>query len=511
VVTSGFDEWMAARTPSLLRLALVLAGTEEAADSTVRASLARLRSSWEAVRRADDPDLRARRLVVDACLSRRSARLTTHVPVPAGGSDRGTGADRIAPWLDALPPRRRAAVVLRHLEHRTEGEIVEILGASTAAVRKDLDRAHATLPGGWPTTPDARDPLLHEALLGLAAAAPAQLSAPVGGASPSRRVRSHWLAGGAVIGLVATIAVVNQATRTPPGVITYPSVTVPAVWRTESYDGVQVRVPDTWGWGGAPIHSDAFAHRLGGCGANQAAVRSPSDHSSYLTSTTPFSGRPATLSYRCYPWGSDGVLPSTDAVWFDSPLDVGLKGLGAVTAETRAVGSQHVTVFSADTQLRREVLGTAEQVDVDANGCPTQAVQRPTAGGHGLVPSSLSVCVYSQDTGRSVLLWSARKDATAALAYTRAFTAAAGGAGASCPVPPQGEWVALGLRDSGGGAERWDLLDLSCARLVGQRTQAPLTDADVGPWAGGGTAAYVAAPSGVDRLVASYFWSPTRF
>ncbi|MGA8247937.1 MAG: sigma factor-like helix-turn-helix DNA-binding protein, partial [Nocardioides sp.] len=423
----------------------------------------------------------------------------------------GATADRIASWLDALPTRRRAVVVLHHLEDRTEAEIAAILGASTAAVRKDLDRAGRSLPAELPTSRGARDLLLHQQLSEWAASAPTRLSAPVADALPSRRVRSHWLAGGAVVGLVATIALVNRATSTPPGVIHYPSVSVPATWRTESYDGVQVRVPDTWGWGGAPIRSDVFAgNRLGACGADEAAVRSPSDHSPYLTSATPFSGRPATLSYRCYRWGSDGVLPSTDAVWFDSPLAVGLKPLGAVTAETRSVGTQHVTVFSDDFRLRRQILGTARQVDVDANGCPTRAVQQPASGAHGLVPSSLSVCVYSQDTGTSVLLWSARKDDAAALAYTRAFAAASVRAGgASCPVTPHGEWVALGVRDSQGGAERWDVLDLDCARLVGEGTEVPLTAADVGAWAGGGTVAYVAAPSGVDRRVASYFRGPS--
>ena len=32
---------------------------------------------------------------------------------------------------------------------------------------------------------------------------------------------------------------------------------MPADWRYESYDGVQVRVPPDWGWGGAPIGTGA--------------------------------------------------------------------------------------------------------------------------------------------------------------------------------------------------------------------------------------------------------------
>jgi hypothetical protein len=465
-------------------------------------------SSWESILRADDPDLRARRFVVDACPSRRVAAAAARVRVPAGGPELATPAEGIGPWLDALPLRRRAALVLRHLEARSEAEVAEILGASTAAVRKDLERAVASLPPELPPAPGARDLVLHDVLAARAGSAPIQLARPVGpvDAPPTRRLRSPWLAAAAVVGLVVGVAFVNHQTSTPRGVIHYPSVDVPVTWTAESYDGVQVRVPDTWGWGGAPMRSDIFgAHRLGACGADQAAALSASDHSSYISSVTPFTGRPAKLSERCLIWGSDGVMPTTDAVWFDSPMAVGVKPLGAVLAETRAVGDQHITVFSGDPTLRREILGTAHEVDVDANGCPTQAIQRSVAGAADLVPASLSVCVYSQDSGTAVLLWSARKGGAAALAYTQAFAAAGRGNDASCPSTPQGEWVALGIDDSDGGAERWDVLDLSCSRLVGHGTDAPLTVADVEPWAGGGTTAYVPAPREADARVASYF------
>jgi hypothetical protein len=496
-VTSGYGEWAAARTPSLLRLALVVAGSDEAADRAVRAALARTWSSWETILRTDDPDLRARHFLLAACPTRR-VPAPVRVPVPAGGPEESTPPDVVGPWLDSLPLRRRAAVVLRHLEERPDTEIAEILGTPASVVRKDLERAVADLPG------DA----LREALVALASSAPAQLSGPVAAvdAPPVRRLRSPWVAALAVLGLVVTVALVNKATQAPPGVIRYPSVTAPSAWRAESYDGVQVRVPDTWGWGGAPLRSDIFGgHRLGACGANQAAVLSPSDHSSYISSATPFVGRPAKMSERCLTWGSDGVMPSGDAVWFDSPMAVGVKPLGAVLAETRAVGDQHVTVFSGDPALRRQILGTAQQVEVDANGCPTRAVQRPVSGASAPAPASMSVCVYSQDTGTAVLLWSALKDSASARAYVQAFAAAGPGGRTSCPVTPQGEWVALGIRDSRGGAERWDVLDLGCARLIGRGTEAALTVADVAPWAGGGTTAYVGLPRGLDGGLAPYF------
>ena len=180
-------------------------------------------------------------------------------------------------------------------------------------------------------------------------------------------------------------------------------------------------MPATWGFGGAPLRADFFDGRLGACGANQAAVLSAADHASYVSSATPFAGRPAMMTDACVAWGSDGVMPSTDALWFESPLPVGVRNVGSVVAETRAMGGQHVTVFSRESALRRQILGTAEVVDTDANGCPrTRRAPGDGRAPTGLTPTSLSVCVYSQDTGASVLMWSGRVDGRSAQAYADA-------------------------------------------------------------------------------------------
>jgi DNA-directed RNA polymerase specialized sigma24 family protein len=510
-VASGFDEWVTARTPSLLRFAQVLAGSDEAAQKAVRAALARVWSSWETTRRADDPDLRARDFVVRACPSRRPARVPDRTPVAVGVGpmvDDAVDERPVAAWLETLPLRRRAVVVLTFLEDRPDDEIADVVGVSEASVRAQRQRALATLPPDVPGAPDARDRVVRAALGVLASSANAHLpDLPVSvDPPPARHRRSVWLAVLAVLGLVVGVAWVSHESRAPSGVITYPKVAVPTTWRVESYGGVQIGVPGTWGWGGAPIRADYFGgNKLGGCGADEAAVGSDASRSSYVTSGTPFVGRPAVLSHRCVPWGSDGVLPTTDAVWFGSPMKVGLKGLGTVVAETRAIGGQHLTVFSADPRLRREVLGSAEVVDTDANGCPTRAVQEPVAGPAGLTPSSLSVCVYSQDTGVPVLLWSGREDAAAARRYVDALGGSAAG---PCSSTPQGEWVALGV--AGAAGERWDVVNLGCARIVAADGSAtPLEPRTLDPWAHNAIRAYVAGPRRAAADVASYFRSPT--
>jgi hypothetical protein len=292
-------------------------------------------------------------------------------------------------------------------------------------------------------------------------------------------------------------------------VIRYPAPDVPQTWRYESYAGVQVQVPATWGWGGSPIRADIFHGEgsLGSCGTALAAVQSPEDPGSYISPMTGFTGRPVAMSDRCMSWGSDGVMPTGDALWFASPLAVGTKDVGGIVAETRAVGDQHVTVFSDRAALRRQILGTATLVgDADANGCPTRPVLRPEAGPTGLRPTSMSVCVYSQDSGTAVLLWSGRVQRQAQR-YAGIVDTVSAAAGARCPATPAGAWVALGLRADDGA--RWDIVDLSCSRIrLADDQQAPLTPGTVREWAQGGATAYVPAPRAIDPALRGYFRSP---
>ena len=127
--------------------------------------------------------------------------------------------------------------------------------------------------------------------------------------------------------------------------------------------------------------------------------------------------------------------PSRDLRAADIDL-VGVKPTGSVVAETREIGDQHVTVFSDDRDLRRQILGTAEVVDVDSNGCPTEAVVRPTAGPDDLAPTSMSVCVYSQDTGVASLMWSGTVPERGAREYVAAVSDVTDDARA-CPVPTE--------------------------------------------------------------------------
>jgi hypothetical protein len=469
-MTGGFDEWAVARTPRLLAFASAVTQDADAADAAVTSALARIRPAWERVSR-DDPDLEARRQVVRAC---------------------------------SMP--RRAAVVLRVLEERTDAEIAEILGCSESAARRHLQRGMAEVA----EQQQAPVASVHDHLAAHAGSAATQLltrpSASTAVEKPPRRHRGAWAGALAVVVLLGGVAYVSHASRTSE--ITYSHVDVPPTWRYESYAGVQIRVPSTWGWGSSPVTSESFSGpgHLGSCGSNEAFVLSPSDDEAYVSLHTGFVGRPSITDERCVPFGSDGSTPLGDAAWFDSPLAVGVQDIAGTVAETRQVGGQRVTVFADDPHLRRKVLGSAELVDIDAHGCPTRPVLRATAGPTDLDPTSMSVCVYSQDTGVSTLMWSGTVTGNGASAYATAVDSASERHAGRCTTL-SGRWVALGLH--GDGATRWDVVNLGCVRV--QRSgglSAPLTRRTVQPWAYGGVTAYVGTPRSA-RELEPYFQAPT--
>lgn len=313
-----------------------------------------------------------------------------------------------------------------------------------------------------------------------------------------RRALVPGLAALLVVALVGGIAYAGHTSRTRGGGIDVVPEPVPPDWRYESYAGVQVQVPPTWGWGAAPVRDARTAGRLVGCGTSRAGVRSIFDRAAG-SALTPFVGRPSTLAGPCLPWGSGGLLPSTDALWFDSPLPVGVSELGPVEAETRTVGAQEITVFSSDRSLRQRILATAQQVAVDGNGCPTAAVAQPTAGPRRLDPVSLSVCVYTPDPGGATLLYSERLPQQLALGYQRAVQEAPDARAAPCAPAASGPWVALGLTDTRSARTRWDLVDPGCAGLLRAARRPPLTvqttrtaAVDAG-WVTRGVTAYVRA------------------
>lgn len=274
---------------------------------------------------------------------------------------------------------------------------------------------------------------------------------------------------------------------------------IPADWRVESYGGVQLWVPPTWGWGGAPFEPSWSKGEILDCSGGRAFTVPGSSAYEFVDEATPYVGRPVMMTDACVSGGD--THPRVDAVWFDAAgVEVGEQTYAdGVVRESRIVGDVVVTVFSRDAALRAQILGSARASAVDANGCPSKPSGQAadSAWRRGSNPSSLSVCAY--DSGR--LLWSGQVGAEQAAAYAAAAGPGTRGAHSDTPIDWVGEHdeLYLGLRSLGAADDdrvRWDRYSATTGILSPDGKKAVMTPASVAntaPWAtdSGGVKAYV--------------------
>lgn len=154
------DGFVAARQGSLLRAAYLLTGSQQDAEDLTQEALVRIVGRWRKVSRADDPVAYANRVLVNVFLSGRERRWRGEVPHAALPEVEGDAAyvrvddrDRLRRALLALPPRQRAAVVLRHYEQRTEAETASLMGCSVGTVKSLTSRGLAGLRRGMAAEP----------------------------------------------------------------------------------------------------------------------------------------------------------------------------------------------------------------------------------------------------------------------------------------------------------------------------------------------------------------------
>jgi RNA polymerase sigma-70 factor (sigma-E family) len=149
----NFAAFVAARTPSLLRLAWLLAADLDAAEDIVQEALARTVPRWRRVSRGGNPEAYVRAVIRSVWVDtwRRRRRWPTAlggVPERGGDADEGEDAVRrlaVAEALARLAPRQRAVLVLRFYEDLTEVETARCLGCTTSTVKSTAREALARL------------------------------------------------------------------------------------------------------------------------------------------------------------------------------------------------------------------------------------------------------------------------------------------------------------------------------------------------------------------------------
>lgn len=134
---------------------LLCAGDEAFAEDVVQTTLTKMYLAWTRVRRADNRLAYARASLTNVFLDecRRAHRrrellyadpVVTHREPHAPESDRDLRGV-VVEALDALRPRQRAVVVLRHWLDLDVAETARILGCSTGTVKSQNARALARL------------------------------------------------------------------------------------------------------------------------------------------------------------------------------------------------------------------------------------------------------------------------------------------------------------------------------------------------------------------------------
>lgn len=147
-----FDEFVRTELPALLRFAKVLCVDRGTAEDVVQDVLLKAHARWADIAPLDQPAAYVRRMIVNEYLSwrRKWARLVpigSVVPEGAVPDTAGHVADRAAlvAEIGKLPPRQRAAVVMRYFADMTDSEIAADLGCSAGTVRSHLSHALAAL------------------------------------------------------------------------------------------------------------------------------------------------------------------------------------------------------------------------------------------------------------------------------------------------------------------------------------------------------------------------------
>lgn len=146
----SFEAFVAYRSQSLLRLALLVTGDAGRAEDLLQTALMK---AWRAWSRLDgDPEPYVRRIMVTTATSAWRRRWTGEISVAEprdGASPDGEAAEVAALDLRAallrLPARQRACVVLRYVEDLTEQQTADALGCSVGTVKSQTAKALARL------------------------------------------------------------------------------------------------------------------------------------------------------------------------------------------------------------------------------------------------------------------------------------------------------------------------------------------------------------------------------
>ena len=144
--TTTFDEFVAARSRSLLRTAYLLTGDQHLAEDLLQTSLTKAWFAWKRIEGHPEPYVR--KILVNTYASWWRRKWNGEQPtedLPEGAVEETGEPTDLWTAMERLPRRMRAVVVLRYFEDLTEVQTAEVLGCSVGTVKSQASKALAKL------------------------------------------------------------------------------------------------------------------------------------------------------------------------------------------------------------------------------------------------------------------------------------------------------------------------------------------------------------------------------
>jgi RNA polymerase sigma-70 factor (sigma-E family) len=158
---AAFSEYAEACSATMFRTAFLMVGDHQLAQDLVQEALVKTLMAWP--RLSDRANLHAytRRIIVTTSLSWRRRRSFHERPVAVLPERHGpdladavVGHDEVLAALGTLPPRQRAAIVLRFYQDLTEAQTAEAMGCSVGAVKSQVSAGLHRLRETWGSSVD---------------------------------------------------------------------------------------------------------------------------------------------------------------------------------------------------------------------------------------------------------------------------------------------------------------------------------------------------------------------
>jgi RNA polymerase sigma-70 factor (sigma-E family) len=149
---AGFDSFVREHSQRLGRAAYLLTGDRHLAEDLVQTALAKVAIRWEQVVAKGDPAPYVRTVIIRTAIGWRRRRWHGEVPTSPLPDTPDTGAarnvdtrDRLRRALISVPPRQRAAIVLRFYEDLSEADTAKAMGCSVGTVKSQTAKGLARL------------------------------------------------------------------------------------------------------------------------------------------------------------------------------------------------------------------------------------------------------------------------------------------------------------------------------------------------------------------------------